>query len=416
MKQLKIDNERIYDLKEVEVNAEDLFFNPYNARIFSISQKIINDIKNDNGIPSDEEVSIDLLIREESQDLIYEGFTNMYFKNKDYSALRKSIVKTKGLDPEKIIYITNKNVVLSGNTRLSILKTLQQGENIKGISFKVKAYRIQQDVNSQEDIDILENYLQYNLEEKVPYENFQLWMKIHSMYRGGENITFKNLSEKFNLEEDMIEKHIYTINQYYETLGKLGNNNYIELYKHLHMSSVMQYIAHDLNGKNPKYTREIRDEVEAFAIDSILSDFNWNKIRKVSNTYLGIKSSKFDNSDKIEAIKKIRKEMREESGDAIDFTKKLIIQGKDIMNSKERKERISNYDPSSIISKMQTEADKEKSSLEKNQTELTKNEVKTIEKSIKKIIKLNPKFDNELNDKYGELEEILNKIIENGKY
>ncbi len=403
---IKVDNKE-YTATEVRVDIEDLTFNPYNARIFSISKKILDDIREEENLDENAEVDIEKLTTQEVQDRIFEGFQKKYLKDSEYKSLRKSIIRTKGLSEEKIIYITNKNLVLSGNTRLSILKTLKD-EGAKDINFTVKAFRIQENIDTQEEIDVLENFFQYNLEEKVNYENFELWMKMHQLYRGGEKYNFNDIAKKYNMDESQVEKHIYTINEYYKTLRKLGNKDYISLYKEMSVSSVVQYISGDLNGdgkKTKKHTKEIRSAVTELAIDSFLVDFNWNKIRKVINTYLKVKNKDFDNEKKIEAINNLRDEMLEASGDVKECALELIREHKPIKENKELREKMSHYDASNVISEMQTEANKIYADLDKNSEQQIKYELDNIKKSIRKITLLSE--DNKTIEK---LKELLNEI------
>lgn len=353
MEKIKI-NKNTFTIEKKKISYDELKFNPFNTRVHSKSNRLISNAFA-KGVKESE--LVDELIKDEPQEELHYEFIRKYKGNSDYEALTKSIISTGGLSDERKVYVTNDNIVLSGNTRLSAMKKIIS-EGKHKISPTITVYEIKEDVKDRFIIDELETHFQFFAEQKVNYENIEMWMKMHSQYHQN-NISYEDLANNFHTTEKEVSRGINTIDAYFKLLKKFKNKEYTALYEELDISSAIQYIGNDLEGKN--CTKEIKKKYKEVIYNSILASLPYNRTRDTLNAYLSVKNKEFTNEKKIEALEEVNNKIIRETGGLIPETLELIAASKKIKENAKRTMLYKDSDPQKLIIEIQAEADRTKS-------------------------------------------------------
>ncbi len=235
------------DLYEVEI--KHLYFNPYNTRIF------------DQVAVFTAETEVEKLLKPEVQDFIFESL-----KKTHSDPINKKLKKEIKIQINDPFVVNEKGILLAGNNRLGILKSMQEKNEIPS-DYKVKV-ALRADVNTKSEIRSWEMSLQHEGGSKKEYDRMNILLQIKSLMDDGE--TSEEILEKTPLKSiKEVEESVAIATIYEELLIFAGVPNKLDLHREISPYSALAGLVSTL--KKQGVTVPEKNYVKRIYFKSILA-------------------------------------------------------------------------------------------------------------------------------------------------
>ena len=389
---MEVINGKTITIDIYEINIDDLLFNPYNTRINDLVETRFRDNFNEDDIGI--------------QNFIY-GHLKETHNDSTNKKLKNSLVSL-----EKIIHppiITPKNILLSGNNRLSIIRSIREENKYKDFMNIIEVGLIEEEFTKSKIIDY-ELSLQNEIDIKKDYETMSKVFRIHEYkteqlnYGNNEKLSNEQIAVKVGVKENQVDSENEIAKLYIEYLHFLDIPNQKDFYRsmpiHMHLDALKTIISKQ--GLRKEWKIKIK---ENYFSQITTTKMPVQKLRDLYNKVTSLKEPK-----KIgEYLNKIYSELT--NNEDLE-TVKEDIQDKGILDSNSeigviREKNIQKILPKidSIVHELNEEKKKFNNSVEKALSKLSDSN-----NDIKFVIKMLPQLS--LSD-IDELEKIINEIEEN---
>ncbi len=281
-----------------KIDIDDLLFNPYNTRINDMIEA-----KYDSGFEEN---------NEQIQKFIYNKLVETHHDPTN-KKLKSSLIKLEQIINTPVI--TPKKILLSGNNRLSIIRSIREKDNNRNFMSEIEVALINEDFVKSKIIDY-ELSLQNEIDIKKDYETMSKVFRINEYkseqlkYSNSKKLTNEEIAIKVGVQENQVDAENEIAHLYFELLIFLGIPAQKDFYRsmpiHMHLDALRTVL-----GKQG-FTKEDKKRIKKdYFSQIIVSTIPVQKIRDVYGKVSSLKT-KEDKEIYLDKLSNITKEKEED--------------------------------------------------------------------------------------------------------